>query len=94
MMPALIYIYIYMLGDLLSEHFSGRPMTETSNSEEAMGTGACWLQHCVENHPKCLPASTAVPTRLVHVGTSDTEPNLLVGLQGSCILFCILRPRS
>jgi hypothetical protein len=80
------------LGDSLSNFAIGRPVAKISDSEGAFATTAHWLQDFVEAHYTCRPPSITAPTRLVHVGSLDTEPHILIpigeGIQLATLSHC------
>ncbi|KAK6609138.1 heterokaryon incompatibility protein [Botrytis cinerea] len=56
--------------------FVGRPIFAQSNSPECYKLAKEWLRVCSRDHKDCGPIKTRCPTRLIDVGSSDTNPFL------------------
>ncbi|TGO61150.1 hypothetical protein BOTNAR_0133g00140 [Botryotinia narcissicola] len=56
--------------------FIGRPIFAQSNSPDCYKLAKQWLRVCSRDHKDCGPIKTRCPTRLINVGSSDTNPFL------------------
>ncbi|KAI9641245.1 hypothetical protein NHQ30_010045 [Ciborinia camelliae] len=56
--------------------FSGRPISAQSDSPECYKLAKEWLRVCSKDHKDCGPIKTRCPTRLIDVGSPDTNPFL------------------
>lgn len=56
--------------------FIGRPISAQSDSPECYKLAKEWLRVCKKDHEDCGPLKTRCPTRLINVGSPDTNPFL------------------
>ncbi|KAF7876719.1 hypothetical protein EAF04_001803 [Stromatinia cepivora] len=56
--------------------FIGRPISAQSDSAECYKLAKEWLRVCSKDHQDCGPIKTRCPTRLINVGSPDTNPFL------------------
>ncbi|KAI9151273.1 hypothetical protein HJFPF1_08472 [Paramyrothecium foliicola] len=55
-----------------------RPLSADSGSSESLAIVTNWLEDCASNHAECLDGDTALPTRLLDVGSASDEVVKLV----------------
>jgi hypothetical protein len=56
-----------------------RNVFDNKSSPECIALARSWLQECVASHQDCHIDSSQLPTRVIHVGSPDTEPRLYSG---------------
>ncbi|RAL62017.1 hypothetical protein DID88_002506 [Monilinia fructigena] len=56
--------------------FIGRPISARSDSPDCYSLAKQWLAVCSRDHKDCGPIKTRCPTRLINVGSTDTNPIL------------------
>jgi len=61
-----------MSGDPLNPIIMGRPVEKSGDTSTAISRARKWLQNCDE-HPACNPGETPLPSRLIDVGSEDSE---------------------
>jgi Heterokaryon incompatibility protein (HET) len=55
-----------------------RNISEDSSSLECINLARLWVEECVESHKSCRVESPLLPTRVVHVGSDDSEPRVFL----------------
>ncbi|KAI1506061.1 heterokaryon incompatibility protein-domain-containing protein [Biscogniauxia marginata] len=53
---------------------AARPEHVEATHPESIRTMQAWINRCVNQHPKCSPIGSSLPTRVVAVGGGDIEP--------------------
>ncbi|EDN95288.1 hypothetical protein SS1G_11165 [Sclerotinia sclerotiorum 1980 UF-70] len=57
-------------------NFIGRPISAQSDSADCYELAKQWLRVCSKDHHDCGPIKTRCPTRLINVGSADSNPFL------------------
>jgi hypothetical protein len=73
-----------MTDSSIAPYILGRPISQEPASEEEFQLIEDWVQECEEHHPQCNKDETALPTRLIDVGSSDglRKPHLFIPEDG------------
>jgi hypothetical protein len=70
---------MYQLGDPASKLIKRRPPIASYDCDAATDLALHWIKNCAEEHADCLkPLPTALPSRLVHVGSDNEDPSLFI----------------
>lgn len=78
-------------GNPASTVISRRPPLNSFDSESAFEMALQWIKNCINEHPKCpRQVPTALPTRLVDVGSDRQEPSLYISPAGARGVYAAL----